>query len=72
MTRKALTSLTTELPDSKKMPVTGHRVAVIAALSALALLAAATVRLPECSSESENLGLGTPGTSLYGNGLVSR
>jgi len=41
MTRKALTSLTTELPDSKKMPVTGHRVAVIAALSALALLAAA-------------------------------
>jgi len=41
MTGKALTSLTTELPDPKKMPVTGHRVAVIAALSALALLAAA-------------------------------
>jgi len=41
MAGKAGTSLTTELPDPRKMPVTRCRLAVIAALSALALLAAA-------------------------------
>jgi hypothetical protein len=41
MTGKAMISLTTELPDPKKMPVTRGRLAVIAAVSALALLAAA-------------------------------
>jgi hypothetical protein len=41
MTGKAMISLTTELQDPKKMPVTRDRLAVIAAVSALALLAAA-------------------------------
>jgi hypothetical protein len=41
MTGKAMISLTTGLPDPKKMPVTRGRLAVIAAVSALALLAAA-------------------------------
>lgn len=41
MTGKAEIRLTTELQDPTKMPVTRYRLAVIAALSALALLAAA-------------------------------
>lgn len=41
MTGKAGISLTTERQDSKKMPVTHYRLAVVAAMSALALLAAA-------------------------------
>lgn len=41
MTGKTMISPTTEAPDHTKIPVTRHRLAVIAAISALALLAAA-------------------------------
>ena len=41
MTGKEMISLTTELQDPKKMPVTRYRLAVVATLSALALLTAA-------------------------------
>jgi hypothetical protein len=62
MTGKAITSLTTGLPDPKKMPVTRHRLAVIAALSALALLAAAG-----CSSGGSTAPLATapPASHTY-------
>jgi len=58
MTRKAGITLTTELPDPTKMPVTGYRLAVIAALSALALLAAAG-----CSSGGSTAALAKASTA---------